>query len=95
MRLVRAAAVLAAALAASAVVAVPAQAKADGVASCDTWTQDGRAFASCNIKSGQFRVRADCVNFPDRYSPWYGAGGWVMYSGKCPWGIRSAILEGR
>lgn len=75
--------------------AVPSGAAWAGVASCDTWTQDGRAFASCNIKSGQFRVRADCVNYPDRYSPWFGVGSWVMYSGKCPWGIRGAILEGR
>lgn len=66
-----------------------------GVASCDTWTQDNRAFMSCNIKSGEFRVRADCKSFPDLYSPWFGKGAALGYTGKCPFGIRGAILEGR
>jgi hypothetical protein len=66
-----------------------------GVASCDTWTSDGRAWMSCNIKSGQFRVRADCKYYPDLYSPWRGVGYWVDRTGKCPFGIRGAILEGR
>lgn len=66
-----------------------------GVAYCSTWTSDGRAYAYCNIKSGQARVRADCAWFPDLYSPWEGKGYWTMWTGKCPWGIRGAIMEYR
>jgi hypothetical protein len=79
-------------LAASGLVTAPAQA---AVGSCTTWVSSGTAQAYCNISSGQFRVRADCTLAPDLYSPWRGVGNWHLYTGKCPWGIRGAIMESR
>jgi hypothetical protein len=59
------------------------------------FTRDGRAYAKCHVHSGQVRVRADCKYFPDLYSPWVGRGWWWVWTGKCPFGIRSAIIESR
>lgn len=58
-------------------------------------TDDGKALASCTVRSGQVRVRADCVAFPDLYSPWVGRGRWIIWTGYCPWGVRNAIIESR
>jgi hypothetical protein len=62
---------------------------------CSTWTSNGVAHANCDIRSGEARVRADCVNYPDLYSPWRGRGNWHLWTGQCPWGIRGAIMETR
>lgn len=72
--------------------APPAQA---AVVDCYTYTDSGRAHASCTIYSGQVRVRADCAAAPDLYSPWTGVGTWNMWTDPCPWGISGAILETR
>lgn len=90
----------AAAVATAALVSTPVTASAaamapNAVVDCFTWTSGGRAYAACNISSGQARVRADCSWAPDRYSPWVGRGSWTMWTGACPWGIRGAILETR
>ncbi|MGV1007083.1 MAG: hypothetical protein ACOYBY_00545 [Dermatophilaceae bacterium] len=88
-------AVATAALVSSPVVASAATTGTEAVVDCFTWTSGGRAYAACNIASGQARVRADCAWAPDLYSPWVGKGSWTIWSGKCPWGIRGAILETR
>lgn len=59
------------------------------------YVEGGRGEADCNVYSGQVRVRADCVNAPDTYSPWKGAGNWHLWTGTCPWGIRGASIEAR
>ena len=64
-------------------------------ADCSAWTSSGKAYAYCDITSGHARVRADCVLAPDLYSPWVGTGTYLLWTGKCPWGIRGAILEYR
>ncbi len=59
------------------------------------FTSGGRAYAKCHVHSGQVRVRADCKWAPDLYSPWVGRGWWWIWTGRCPFGIRSAIIESR
>jgi len=61
----------------------------------NVYVEGSRAEADCNVSSGQVRLRADCVNAPDTYSPWVGAGSWHLWTGNCPWGIRGGIIEAR
>ncbi|GAA5501129.1 hypothetical protein Dxin01_00860 [Deinococcus xinjiangensis] len=68
---------------------------AQAIVNCSAWTYNGTAQAICTITTGQARVRADCSWAPDLYSPWTGRGTWSMWTGKCPFGIRSAIIETR
>ena len=63
--------------------------------SFSTWTSNGTAFASGTVYSGQARVRADCAYAVDQYSAWVGRGYHYLAAGKCPFGIRGAIMEMR
>jgi hypothetical protein len=58
-------------------------------------TVDNHAVADCVVHSGEVRVRADCKVYPDLYSPWVGRGAWHLTTGRCPFGIRGAIVEAR
>ncbi len=62
---------------------------------CSAFTAKGRAYAGCRVFSGHVRVRADCRFYPDLYSPWTGRGTWLLSTGRCPFGIRHAIIEAR
>jgi len=65
--------------------------------SCTAWNEsDNRAYALCDVFSGQVRLRADCRLWPDQYSGWVGVGTWLLRTGICPFGFGGPpIIEAR
>lgn len=76
-----------------AVVIAPVASAAD--VSCTTATRGDQGVGSCNVRSGEVRLRADCAFAPDVYSPWVGRGLWALTTGHCLFAIRGVIVETR
>lgn len=56
---------------------------------------DGYSTTFCSVSRGEVRLRADCKNYPDKYSDWKGRGNHTLITGKCRFGIRGGIVETR
>lgn len=56
---------------------------------------DGYSTTFCNVSRGEVRLRADCKNYPDKYSDWKGLGNHTLITGKCRFGIRGGVVETR
>lgn len=77
-----------------AIVAAPAASAASGLC-YNLRTANSQGFGTCNVRSGEYRLRADCAFAPDTYSPWRGPGTWNLSTGQCAFSIRGVIVEAR
>lgn len=79
----------------STTLSINSQVGTSAYARCKGGVWNKRGWAKCKVYSGQVRLIAQCYRGDYRVSRWVGRGTKWLVTGKCRYGVKRLILQGR